>query len=322
MSLAAAASGLRVEYVDGVKGDEMSDKAIPAGQSEVNLNSGALGSWRAHLNAILRVVELNLTSALILEDDVDWDIRLKHQLRDFASAANALTQPLLANSGGYADPTYMGPKASLVQGEDMTLDKLPPTVLPRASPYGDEWDVLWLGHCGMNFPTNPGFPKHPKGRVIHKDDVTVPETHYLRSLIIPADLKEVYPSHTRVVHHAAEGVCTLGYAVTQAAARRLLYSVGIKQLNSAFDIMLREYCDGTSSRRYHRCLSVQPELFNHHRPVTGSRASFSEISNHGDSANEKAYTENIRWSVKVNFDKLVHGEEDYIDQYPDIGKGE
>ena len=48
MSLAAALTDLRVEYVDGVT--EVDKKSLPPGGTEVNLDSGALGNWRAHMN--------------------------------------------------------------------------------------------------------------------------------------------------------------------------------------------------------------------------------------------------------------------------------
>lgn len=50
MSLAAALTGLRIEYVDGVK--DVDEKTLPFGADEANLSRGYLGSWRAHLNVI------------------------------------------------------------------------------------------------------------------------------------------------------------------------------------------------------------------------------------------------------------------------------
>ncbi|KAI1343942.1 hypothetical protein F5Y15DRAFT_182189 [Xylariaceae sp. FL0016] len=62
------------------------------------------------------------------------------------------------------DPTY--PKPSAISPEavpEFCYSRLPPTRVPRISPYGDEWDVLWLGRCGMRStsppPTAPSFPR-------------------------------------------------------------------------------------------------------------------------------------------------------------------
>jgi hypothetical protein len=54
MSLAAALSDIKVEYVDGVDGQEVADKALPPGTVDLNIQNGTKGSWRAHMNAIAR----------------------------------------------------------------------------------------------------------------------------------------------------------------------------------------------------------------------------------------------------------------------------
>ena len=61
---------------------------------------------------------------------------------------------------------------------------------------------------------------------------------------------------------------------------------------------------------------MQPQLFQHHRPK-GLRAAFSDISDHGGGVNDRATTANIRWSVRLNFEKLVGGATDWVDSYPD-----
>ena len=48
MSLAAALTGLRIDYVDGVT--EVDEKSLPPGGKEVKLDSGGSGNWRAHMN--------------------------------------------------------------------------------------------------------------------------------------------------------------------------------------------------------------------------------------------------------------------------------
>jgi hypothetical protein len=50
MSLAAAFTGLQVEYVDGVT--KVEEKALPPGGSEAELEQAHLGSWRAHMNVV------------------------------------------------------------------------------------------------------------------------------------------------------------------------------------------------------------------------------------------------------------------------------
>lgn len=129
-------------------------------------------------------------------------------------------------------------------------------------------------------------------------------------------LVEHYPAHTHVVSRTRGGACSIGYGISQNGARRLLYEFGVRKLTSTFDMMLRTSCDGSDGRRLLTCLSVQPQLFQHHRPV-GAKASFSDITDHGTEYNTQAYTRNVRWSTRLNFEKLVYGETDYIDLFRD-----
>lgn len=60
------------------------------------------------------MVSADLESALILEDDVDWDTSIKDQARLVSDAVRKFT------------------------GADSQ----------DVSPYGYSWDLLWIGHCG------------------------------------------------------------------------------------------------------------------------------------------------------------------------------
>jgi hypothetical protein len=130
------------------------------------------------------------------------------------------------------------------------------------------------------------------------------------------DLGKTYPPHTRVTHHVTGSICSLAYAVSQRGARRLLYALGVKKFDGAYDVMLRNVCEGVNGHSRAVCLTVQPQLFNHHRPA--GRASFhSDISPHPDTVTEVASTEMIRWSTRVNLPKLVRGDNDFVDGWPD-----
>ncbi|OHX00878.1 glycosyltransferase family 25-like protein [Colletotrichum incanum] len=307
MLLQAALSDMTIEFVDGVPGNTVSDKAIPKTSEHDRLNDGVIGCWRGHMNALGEIVRRNLSSALILEDDVDWDIRIRSQLHDFALSTQALIQPL-KNA-----PLSSG---SPIQGTvvDIPFDNLPATVAPTFSPYGDDWDLLWIGHCGMHFPFLDRKDV-PKSRVIHNNDVTVAPKKNLWTFNIPFTLKEKYPEHTRAVHHVQEGVCTLGYAVSQKGARKLLQEVALKDVSDAVDILLRFFCEGGKGRKPHNCLTSQPAFFHHHR-AAGPMSSMSDIGNH-DGFRDTSMTDMVRWSVRMNADALLEGRTDFIDQYPD-----
>lgn len=54
ISLSAALTGFDIEWVDGVRGESIPDKAVPFGVDRKKLMETNLGSWRGHMNAIRR----------------------------------------------------------------------------------------------------------------------------------------------------------------------------------------------------------------------------------------------------------------------------
>jgi hypothetical protein len=242
-------------------------------------------------------------------------------MSEFAKASQLLTQPLAGESAKFVDPTFPRP-AHNDQPQDFDIDEYPDAATKaQTSPYGDFWDVFWIGHCGTNFPPSPADNPKPKvkvplGRAIMKDDPTVPEPQHINMQLGSDEIKEKYPAHTRAVSRSWITTCSLGYAVSQSGARRLLWDRAIKQLTGPFDLQLQKWCQDVDDRGRPACLSVQPQLFQHHRP-RGSRAGESDISPHGNEFNEVAFSRHIRWSTRVNFEKLVKGETDYIDLFKD-----
>lgn len=236
----------------------------------------------------------NYTSALIVEDDVDWDVRLKSLLKDFALSSHALMQSR--------------------ESTEIAFHNLPPLSPPRVSPYGDGWDLLWLGHCGMALPPNGGV-------AVHYNDSSVPELQYLHSFMMsdPTPLR-AYPPHTRVVmRDVSDPVCSLAYAVSRSGARKILYNLGLKAFDGPFDLILRAWCEGRSgneSSGKQLCLGVLPQLFDHHRRK-GPKNRDSDIEDHGAEYREKPETLNIRFSVRMNMERILKGETQYEDQWPD-----
>lgn len=67
MTLAAAVSGLDIEFVDGVLGGDIDPKTLNLVGDGKDLRLSELGIWRAHLNVYREIVRRNITSALIME---------------------------------------------------------------------------------------------------------------------------------------------------------------------------------------------------------------------------------------------------------------
>ena len=222
--------------------------------------------------SLVSIVENNLASAFILEDDVDWDIRLLSQLPEYAKGVRSLSN---------------------ISSTE-----------PQHSPYGDDWDVLWPGHCGDVLPTNDN-----RLYLIENDETVAPKAHqnWLKGLA-------EYPDYTRMVHKAGAPICTFGYAVSYRGAEKILMALAIKAgSNLAIDNGLAFLCrDGYLDLK---CYSVEPQLFQHHRPA-GAVNKDSDI-NLGDSTavREKGFTESIVLSTRLNLEQLITGSEEYVMQW-------
>ena len=270
------------------------------------------------------MVKDGVSSALILEDDADWDIRIKQQMQDFALSTRALTQPL-----AYEYTSDDGPDTTSTA---LAFGEWPLTKLPRETPFGDDWDVLWLGHCGVQRPgtgnkdtVDATSETLPRTYVVQPDDQTVPEPHYLRDsrgrhgAFYTAGTD--FQNHTRIVHHPQGGFCSVAYAVSQRGARKMLWYMSVRAFDGWFDTMLPNFCDGKDAGELERptCVTVQPQFFDQHVP-RGELWKESDIFPVGvGGSREKAETPNIRWSTRINLPKLLSGETNYTDQWPDTG---
>lgn len=52
MALQAALTNMEIEFIDGVAGADVPDKAVPMEKGKERLKDASIGSWRAHMNAI------------------------------------------------------------------------------------------------------------------------------------------------------------------------------------------------------------------------------------------------------------------------------
>ncbi|KAI9799027.1 MAG: hypothetical protein M1825_004923 [Sarcosagium campestre] len=293
LTLQAAVSHMKLSWITARHGKDIAAKALPDGVEREVIGDIALSTWRGHVDAVQTIVTSRLSSALILADDIDWDVRLKTQLLNFARGVRfVLSTPKSART---------------------------------ASPYGDNWDVLWMGHCSERFPAND------PGRYIIEDDPSTPSHKHLRaqsvagaasvtddaSTPLAAHLDKalftIYPEHSRVVHRAAAPRCAFAYALSASGAKKVLWGLSVRGLQHAtFDEALAAVCNDPSLDP--KCISVQPQYFFRHRPHRSSSALAKKRPGSGE---VRGSTPNIRWSVRMNLEALISGRRILQDQFPD-----
>ncbi|KAH7396573.1 glycosyltransferase family 25 protein [Phaeosphaeria sp. MPI-PUGE-AT-0046c] len=266
--LASMQGGISLEWIDGINGSLIDERAFPQGNHRL-MPKGNLGSWRAHIDAMRIVIERNLSTALIIEDDTDWDPRIRSQLSSVAFASQRLPDKIARAE--LAARNHV-PSRDDIELQDSDLDPielsrrstlaLPTTFLQSFPVYGSDWDVLWLGHCSGSLPPKQNISAMDRfpDRYMLLDDVTVPAPR-----VVKASPASPYPPHTRVYHRTHNTLCTLAYAVTQRGARKIMYEHGIRNFDRGYDFALGEWCDGVTKNMGERplCLTSTPPIFSH-----------------------------------------------------------
>lgn len=202
---------------------------------------GSIKAWLSHTVALREFLLSGKETALFIEDDVDWDIRLKTQQVPLTAAAQRSILPRASKKQYWGSP--------------------------------NDWDLLYLGHCGDYFTTVDSM--HVGVGVVHPSDLDdIPHAIYNDpTLPEPSDLHPFtaalltafnLPSKTRIVHKSRWPLCTFGYAVTRSMAAQILDEIappieGPTQHTHAYDIAILEACRDKGFR----CFTVNPELFHH-----------------------------------------------------------
>lgn len=264
----------------------------------------------------------NITSALIMEDDADWDVRIKTQAQGFALVSQAYLQPLQRDPSQSSSTLYSHPHPD--ENPVIDLHSAPATLPPRTSPYGDDWDVLWLGHVGSHLPTEPitSAADPPSFLTLFAPDDSVASPRHLKRHPFASEpdvFASAFPPHTRVVHAARGTAGIQAYAVSQRGARKLLHRFGLEEFTASYDLMLRDWCDGVGREEGVDgpvCVATQPPLFSQWYSSGGS-----DIHGIGGGYFRGTGSTYVRQSVMLNLRKLVAGREELVDQWPDEGKG-
>jgi GR25 family glycosyltransferase involved in LPS biosynthesis len=237
------------------------------------------------MNVYQRMVHERVSSALVFEDDADWDVSIKQQLVQFARGSR-----FIMNTTQNATPH---------------------------SPYGDDWDILWIGHCGTWV-----LPDDNRRFFVIPDDPTVEPPEFRKDNV---DWPKMTPwenthdggNRTRIVFHSEGAVCTAGYAISQKGARKALYHMSMVPYNSPVDWGLVNLC---KNKEYNfTCISPWPQLVGVSRP-TANTAKWSDIGYGPDDQRqvEAGQSLHLVYPMRQNIPNLLQGKEVFDSRYPDF----
>ncbi|KGO68441.1 hypothetical protein PITC_070660 [Penicillium italicum] len=272
--LGSSLSNFHVEFIDGVTPDEVDAKSYPYNWNHDHKTT-EYAARRAHVNGLQRIVQERIASAIIMEDDSDWDVSIKVQLQSFAHAVRAL------------------------QLQDKQK-------VPTHSPYGDDWDILWLGHCGLSCKTDLPFYLTP-------NDPTIPMPHHFLPQWRDPPVFEGYErhNHSRLACTANDAVCSLFYAVSYRGAQRILaalsvYPSGLAEeidIGAQFDVSLGRLC----GNGFLQCFAPYPSITGgfHH---AGPRAKSSDIHDDETGGEEGFFSWGVMYSTMLNINRILKGE--------------
>lgn len=184
-----------------------------------------------------RMIQENINTAVIIESDADWDMRIKRSAHGFSEGIRTLLdfpfQPEIHQIGSLQRPT----KHARDFGTDL-----------KQNPYGEGWDLLYIGTCGAKLAHD--------ARVYAYNDSAAASQSHIEGLNGWPDEKE-YPrsAGTRLVFQPDSAGCTVGYAISNKGARHLLDKY-LRETNLAIDMAMNDACRHTDTT----CVALFPPI--------------------------------------------------------------
>ena len=276
----AMASNIRYTPVEGVIGDQVPKKALPY---KMELLPAEIGCWRAHMNIFEKIIERRIATAIIFEDDADWDVSFKQQLVQYARGTRYIT-------------------SSEANG----------SFVPH-SPYGEDWDVLWIGDCSTK-----DWPGDNKRFVIPNDPTVLPlefrkenerpEMRYWDRA--GSDYK------TRIIYRAKTASCTAGYAISLKGAQKAIYYLSMSPNDQPIDNGMGRLC-GDEDKNF-RCMTANPTLVGISKPA-GSTNRGSDVGHVPSESHDEgvAHSERVMYSTRMNLPSLLAGKTMMKSEHPE-----
>lgn len=237
---AARLTDLQITVPDQPKWTDADIEAMKDKQYSI-ISKGSAMAWLGHINAVKWFVESGLETALIIEDDVDWDIHIRHHQVPLIAQH---MRSLLASKPAEPDDHY-----KVVRDRDR-----------RPSYWGDltQWEILYIGHCGDYFDLKywDDLPHD-----VFRDD-TVPDLNHMhpdtQNWLWEAGVNQ----KERIVHRSKQPLCSFAYALNRKSAERMLAELSHEESGHgtwSFDVRLLEACRDMGWK----CWTANPELFHH-----------------------------------------------------------
>ncbi|CAI6293703.1 unnamed protein product [Periconia digitata] len=312
---AANITGIDIEIPDQPVWSQGDIDAIRMGKTKW-VTKGTAMAWLGHLNALRKFLASPHETALILEDDADWDIALRTS--EVPLAASALRHLFHTNSPNhqYKYEQQQNPQQPQQQAHHMHHQHHHPShpsqsrsnlLTSSTDPHywGDTstWEILHLGHSDSEFydrengatlariHSNPSTA-YPDPSLPDPDRINPATKTLLYSLAVPLSSRLWHRSHWPLGSYA--------YGITRAAATRIvdLYSSGSTGSASAdaFDVVLLELC------RDHgwKCWTLEPGLIGeYYTPSEIALQNLSEEERRRAREEEEIYdTWNLRCAVR------------------------
>ncbi|PWN31386.1 uncharacterized protein FA14DRAFT_95111 [Meira miltonrushii] len=243
--------GIDMTFINARTPSELKQSGLPWQSKEFQeTRRTGVASWRSHSDAIQAILENDLSSALILEDDGDWDMDVKYQMaqlhQPFATLINSFNKP--------ANATLLSSTK-----DDPWLSS--------------EWDVINFGTCldqpfGENDHIGEIDLKHPplvayEDKTLADLEDTLPQNRDIMNKYNYTAPSRSQPNaqqtngmkHRRLAILTNKAVCLNGYAVSRKGAMKLLYHYS-KGITEPIDLAYA----GLSNKGLIRSWSVIPAI--------------------------------------------------------------
>ncbi|KAK4690798.1 hypothetical protein P7C71_g6073, partial [Lecanoromycetidae sp. Uapishka_2] len=214
-----------------------------------------------------------------MESDADWDLRITDIMSGVAEGVKRLIDwPFENTLNATADP------------------------LQQPSPYGEKWDVIWIGHCAAHDNGN--------GRVYEVHDPAVPPEDHEYSFGGRPDDDQHKPG-TRIIFQLRGVICAYSYAVSYQGAKKMLKHIEEEGTNIPFDFTVGNLCSGKADVA---CAGIWPQAMSAASTASNIAHGAGSITSYAKDASPGPA---LQYSARVNSKLVLNGgsREDWIPQW-------